>query len=122
MLSELSITFSALAIQLTQMFGQPMAFSRETHGDYNPETGVTNIAQVINYSAMGVPLNYEADEIDGTIIEREDTRVFIHHVVGVIPKVGDLLLNFRDSSWRVLNVQIHPVNAIDVLYGMQVRK
>jgi len=121
-MSELSVTFSALAIQLTQMFGQPMAFSREMQGEYNPDTGETNPTVVFNYSAYGVPLNYEANEIDGTIIEREDTRLYIHRVVGAIPKVGDLVINFRESDWRILNVEIHPVTAVDVLYGLQVRK
>src|SRR5687767_8175185 len=104
--------FGPLAIQLTQMFGQTFTFSREQAGEYNPDTGETSPSVEINYAAYGAPVDYEADEIDGTIIEREDTRIYIHKILGLVPKVGDLVLNFREGDWRVMNVQIFPVNAV----------
>ena len=121
-MGDFASVFGPLAVQLTQMFGQTLSFSREQAGEYNPDTGETGPAVVMTYSAFGAPVDYEADEIDGTIIEREDTRIYIHRIIGVIPKVGDLVVDFRGGDWRVMNVQIFPVNAVDVLYGLQVRK
>lgn len=121
-MTELSDTFDEVARLVTNLFGQSMTFSREAQGAYNPATGRTGPPVVTNYAAMGAPVDYRDSEIDGTIIRRGDTRIYIHNVPGLVPAPGDLVMNFRGGNWRVINVEVYPVNAVDDAYGLQVRR
>lgn len=111
---------AATAVELLAEFGAPVTLVRVTPGAYDPETG-TSTQTTTSHAGTGVKLDYQQDEIDGTLIRRGDQRVYMAPDLAVTPRTGDTL-TIGGESWQVIESRpLAPAGAV-VLHDVQVRK
>lgn len=57
----------------------------------------------------GVVAEYESADIDGTVVQREDRRIFIKHLEGLSIKIGDEIVDEAGIKYTVQDpVQVRP--------------
>ena len=100
--------------------------SRESGGEYDPETGETSPAVNINYQGRGVFGSFSVEEVDDTHIFRTDVKlsgVLQNELVEIVegepagpiaPKVGDAV-----DGYEIISVSEDPAS---VQWVMQLRK
>ncbi|MYN42739.1 hypothetical protein GTP55_25680 [Duganella sp. FT109W] len=104
--------------------GGTVTLRRIVLGDDDPDTGKP-IKTVTDYTATGVKLNYEAERIDGTLIQAGDQELYLSplQLNGQplpAPTVGDLVL-VAGVQYAIGPVQkIEPVD-VPVLYIVQLK-
>lgn len=81
---------AASAKRLLDRFGQPIVLLRQGAGAYDADTGtVTRSGQ--SHTGVGVLLNYEQRDIDGSVIQEGDQHVLLSAVGMPTPQSGDTL-------------------------------
>lgn len=112
---------AADALELLEEFGQPVTITIvSTDSVYDPATS-TNINPTTDYPAVGAIIDLNDREINGTLVQVGDKRVYVS-AIGV-PDVG---LNDRvtvgGTTYRVINPNTIGPAGIPVLYDLHVRK
>jgi hypothetical protein len=109
------------ARRLVQKYGQSMSFSRVVEGSFVPSTGAVGAGTTSSYTAYGVPITYDASEIDNLTIMENDLRVIVEvNVAGNIPLVGDVV-TIDGQAYRVLSVKKTVAQSVSLIYTLQVR-
>lgn len=111
---------AATAVELLAEFGMPVTLVRVIPGAYDPDTG-TSTNTTANHDGIGVKLDYEQREIDGTQIRRGDQRVYMAPDLAVTPRTGDTL-TIGVESWQVIESRPLSPSGVVVLHDIQVRK
>lgn len=86
----------SLADRLLNQFGASLTFTRQSGETFDPTTGTTTASEE-SFSRDVVWLDYDNDEIDGSIVQRGDARLLIQGEV----KVDDRVTR-NGEQWRVL--------------------
>jgi len=97
----------ALADRLLNQFGASLTFTRQTGEAFDPATGTTSATEE-TFNRDVVWLDYDNDEIDGSIVQRGDARLLIQGEVKVDDRVE------RDGeNWKVVTAS--PLNPAGTL-------
>jgi len=86
----------ALADRLLNQFGASLTFTRQSGETFDPATGTTTASEE-TFSRDVVWLDYDNDEIDGSIVQRGDARLLIQGEV----KVDDRVEKYGEN-WKVV--------------------
>lgn len=121
-MSALSTKLQALALSKINQFGEAVSFSRESEGTYDPYSGNTLPTNTLTFTGNGVPEDFNEKEKDGTIIQAGDLKLYVGNL-STKPMVGDqVTLTSRTELYRVVNVNIVPLNGDNVLFTLQLRQ
>jgi hypothetical protein len=107
-----------VADDLLTELGQELTFTRVVAGNFNPATGSTGAGTTTTYTAKCHPSQYQAQDIDGILILRDDVRVIAY--CATVPLVGDYV-TIDGVSHGVRNVQRIKAQGTDVVYILQAR-
>ena len=118
-MSSFSDVFSSIASDLTELFGQEVIFTREIAGDYDPTTGTTATTSTINYTVNVVPSDYSSEELALEHIRQGDVKLTMPNP-DTLPQEGDTV-DLNSRTYRIMSTNRVTVNAIDVLYELQIR-
>lgn len=103
------------ADRLIQRFGAPLTYTRSTGETFDPQTGTTTSTEE-SFVRETAWLDYDNDEIDGTIVQRGDARLVVQGEL----KVDDTVTR-NGETWRVLRASpLEPAGVI-VFTEAQVR-
>ena len=106
----------ATATRLIERFGQAVTFHRvsaETGDAWNPTQ------QTTSYPARAAVLGYEDSEIDGTMVQAGDRKLYVS-VFGIEPTTSDKVV-IGTESLRVVNVKpLNPAGTV-VFFEVQCR-
>ena len=107
------------ALRMLQRFGVGVSIARNTPGAYDPEQGAASITST-SWTATAVRGEpYSAREIDGTLIQAGDLRLYVSAGHDLQP--GDVV-TLESEAWRVERPNpIRPASTT-LLYAAQVRK
>ena len=86
----------SLADRLLNQFGASLTFTRQSGETFDPATGTTTATEE-TFSRDVVWLDYDNDEIDGSVVQRGDARLLIQGEVKVDDRVER-----NGEQWRVL--------------------
>jgi len=90
-------------------------------GTYNPGTGeFEGGSDPVTYTAWGVKIGYEQTDIDGTLIQRGDQRVYVPAMGFVRPETNEQI-TVGGKVCTVVGVEVVAPGDVDVLYVIQVR-
>ena len=99
--------------------GQTISFSRDNVISLDPVTGVETKSDAITFSGVGAVFDYNASEIDGTVIQQGDNRIVLESTA-TAPAIGDAA-TIGGVSHRVINVETVSPGGTVVIYKLQVR-
>ena len=106
--------------KLLAKFGEPVTLTHETNEVRDPATGeiITPATESV-VSGFGYPSRFRNAEVDGTVIQRSDTRL-------VLNKVGEKPLQgwraqVQGKAFRIMDVQPITKSGADVIYICQLR-
>lgn len=92
-----------------------------TPGGYNPDTGrVEPGSDPATYAASGVKDGYKQADIDGTLVQQGDQRIYIPAQGFTRPESGETL-TVDGAQCNVVGVSVIAPGATDILYIAQVR-
>lgn len=93
---------------------------RQQGESYDPDTGI--LTKTINDTTVrAIVGEYEADDIDGTVVQAEDRRFFIKHITGLVINTGDIILDQDNNAFIVMAPkQIRP-NSVTLLWDVRGR-
>lgn len=92
-----------------------------TEGEYNIETGlIEGGSDPVTYTAFGVKIGYEQADIDGTMIQRGDQRVYVPASGFTRPDTNEQI-TVGGKVCIVAGVEVVAPGDIEVLYVVQVR-
>lgn len=115
---------AARADQSLRRKGGIVVLRQVVTGEYDPDLGAAPSATT-DYEGTGVKINYEAENIDGTLIQSGDQQLLLSPLqrngqAMPAPTAADLVL-FGGASYTVKNVETTaPVN-VTVLHTLQLR-
>lgn len=118
--------YTALAADahaLLAEFGMSMTLTRPSSSapTYDAATSVATPVAPLTYSVTGAKFDYTTREIDGTLVQAGDQRVYLSTTGAVLPKPGDTL-TIGSDVFRVLRAGAISPAGTDVLYDVQVRR
>lgn len=101
-------------------FGLTMTITRVTGEVRNPTTFVVTPGSSATYSPKGLIKPYLADQIDGTLIKKEDRMIILDDTVQ--PLLTDKITT-NAESWSIVSIAtIKPDDAAVVVHFCQARK
>lgn len=90
-------------------------------GVYNPETGEFEAETTTEtFTTIGVKVGYEQSDIDGTLIQRGDQRVYIPALGFTRPATNESL-TVGGKTCTVIGVEVVAPGDADVLYVIHAR-
>ena len=112
----------ALASRLIQKNGATLTLSVKTAGAYDPDSGTIG-ETVANYSGYAIRTNYDANEVDGTLVRQDDVKLIVSPVKTdesdmVQPKPSDAM-TFDGMVYQVISVK--PWNYAGIACGFEVQ-
>ena len=108
------------ATTLLAKFGEAVTLTYETNEVRNPATGeITTPATENEASGFGYPSRYQNAEVDGTVVQRSDTRLILNKVTQK-PEQG-WRAQVQGKTFRVMDVQPITQSGADVIYICQLR-
>jgi hypothetical protein len=108
------------ATTLLTKFGEAVTLTYETNEVRNPATGeITTPATENEASGFGYPSRYQNAEVDGTVVQRSDTRLILNKVTQK-PEQG-WRAQVQGKTFRVMDVQPITKSGADVIYICQLR-
>lgn len=118
-MSAFSDEMAATALSLITEFGEAVSFVQTTEGAYDPATATTGTPSTAAYSGFGVPTDYDKRDIDGTLVQQQDTRLYVHNL-STVPGVGDKC-TLDSIDYRIMDIRQYVINSAVVLYELQLR-
>ena len=104
---------------LIRRYGQELTFSREVSSAFNPASGV-NTTATTTYTGYGAVFDYNANEIDGDVIQRGDIRL-VMEVTSPVPEVGDTV-TVDSIIYRMMNIKTLSPAGTPIIFTVQLRK
>lgn len=89
-------------------------------GEYNPITGAA-LPVTTNHAIYGFAANNKQSDIDKSLVQQTEMRVYLEAVAGITPKTGDTLTIGADS-YSITASQPTPPVGIILLHDVQVSK
>lgn len=112
---------SKTALKVIKKYGQVVTITRRTQGAYNPATSTAPVTETTE-TARGVVYDYEANEIDGTMVQRSDSKLLLSSIGITKPTVNDTATLANGDKFTIMNVDsVSPAGA-DVVYICQIRQ
>lgn len=112
---------TGFVLRLINTYGEDCVFSpKPTTQGYDPYTAEAVDNQSTTYSVKGVPEEYKAQEIDGTVVKIGDIKLHIANT-GYTPAVSDTCL-IDSVTYRVMNVDKVRLQGSTVLFTLGLRK
>ncbi|MDR2213952.1 MAG: hypothetical protein LBE21_10060 [Pseudomonadales bacterium] len=111
---------AATAARLIGRFGAAATLRRNSGSQYDPSTG-TAVPSWAEYPCTVAEVNYEAKDIDGTLIQASDRRLLVAPDVSQAPRTGDVFRLASGAEVTVINVKATAPAGKTVLYDVQVR-
>lgn len=108
------------ADELLAEFGQAVVLSRKAAGSYNPATGAQAVTTTTQ-TGVGVLLDHESRDIDGTMIQRDDQRLLLSSDLVTTPVVDDLVA-VGGTSYTIKSIKVLAPAGLVVMYDCNVRK
>ena len=106
--------------KLLAEFGEAVSLTYETDEVRNPATGeITTPASENVVPGFGYPSRFQNAEIDGTVVQRSDTRLILNKV-DEEPAQG-WRAQVQGKTFRVMDVQPITKSGADVIYICQLR-
>lgn len=105
---------------LLREFGNTLMLVHASSASYDNDTGVVTKVNV-SIPIIAVVVNYNASDIDGTSVLRDDRKVYIRPDAGVTPKVGDTIEGLDDDMKIVAVHTIVNTASSVIAYVCQVR-
>ena len=125
--------FRALAERLIEENGRTLKLVRKDQGNptdpAKPWRGSTGAAD-ITFDVIGVVIDFEKDEVDGTLVRRTDKRILVA-AKSVTDEGGSAVtLNIEDYSdvldgttrYRIVNPSVIEPGALRILYDLHARQ
>ena len=108
------------ATKLLAEFGEAVSLTYETDEVRNPATGeiITPASENV-VPGFGYPSRFQNAEIDGTVVQRSDTRLILNKV-DEEPAQG-WRAQVQGKTFRVMDVQPITKSGADVIYICQLR-
>ena len=108
------------ATKLLAEFGEAVSLTYETDEVRNPATGeiITPASENV-VPGFGYPSRFQNAEIDGTVVQRSDTRLILNKV-DEAPEQG-WRAQVQGKTFRVMDVQPITKSGADVIYICQLR-
>ncbi len=105
--------------------GGLVTLCREVPGEYDPATGGPGAGTVAEYDGTGVKLNYNQDDVDGTLIKQGDQQLLL----SPLQRGGSPMPTPTTSDTVLIGAKVYTIaNVIDlqptdtsVLYTLQLR-
>jgi hypothetical protein len=110
----------ATADRLIANFGRSMILRRNIDGVYENETGAVRTTTQ-DWAIIGVKLDYQLADIDGTYIKISDQRIFVAPSFATVPRPNDLII-IDLEEWTVVRVETLKPADVVLLHEVQVRK
>ena len=106
--------------KLLAEFGEAVSLTYETDEVRNPATGeiITPASENV-VPGFGYPSRFQNAEIDGTVVQRSDTRLILNKV-DEAPEQG-WRAQVQGKTFRVMDVQPITKSGADVIYICQLR-
>jgi hypothetical protein len=116
--------YAAMALSADDLlveFGAAATLTRTTAGAYDPETGTSTPETVTTQNVTAVCIDYAAEFIDGSLIQRGDKQVFLSPKDITAPAAGDKF-TWQGAEYSVIAVTpLSPAGTV-VLYELQARR
>lgn len=93
----------ARVTELINYYGQPVSFTYETEGTFNPATGSYEGGGTTTLDATGYLTRYATEEVDGEVVRMDDLKVYTADV-SEEPKSG-WKSTVNSKTYRVVSVQ-----------------
>lgn len=110
----------AVARRLLLAYGENLTFGRDINGIYNPLDGSVSTLLSTTYTAYCAPMEFNKNEIDGTVIKKHDVKLIMEKPTSAVPTVGDTV-TLNSVKMRVINVEKVRAQGSDIIYILQVR-
>lgn len=113
-------TYDYMARQAEKMlnrYGKPVDIERIETGDYDPATGQAE-SIVTTMTVKGAVFDFEQADIDGTLIQGSDRRIFLHPNADIA--VGDTIKVDDDALVAIAIKPLKPGNKL-IIYEVQAR-
>lgn len=111
---------AATAKRLLTRFGSGGTLTRETEGGYNPATGTVEDGVSKSWTCTAAVIDYNARDIDGTLVQVGDVRVLVAPDVSEAPQAGDKI-NAAGRTLVAIRVDTLAPSGLPVLYEVQGR-
>lgn len=127
------ISLRSLAERLIEENGRTLTLVRKDQGNpvdpAKPWRNSTNAAE-ITVAVLGVFVEFEKDEVDGTIVKRGDKRLLVSDksVTDGGGAAANLVVEDYDAvldggvRWRIVTAEVIEPGALRILYDLQVRQ
>lgn len=110
---------AAVATTLLKDKGQVISFSRDNVTSFDPGQGIETKGTPITYSGNGAIFGFNASEVDGTVVQRDDKRMILE-AVDTPPLIGDEAV-VGGVTHRIVNVENVAPAGETVIYKVQLR-
>lgn len=120
-MSDLYAELASDALDILTEFGQPVTVTiASTDSVYDPATS-TNVNATTDYPAVGAIFDLSDKEIDGTLVQVGDKRIYVS-AIGVPDVSIDDRVTVGAVTYRVVDPNTVAPAGIAVLYNLHVRK
>lgn len=111
---------AATASRLLTKFGKPMTFTFADSVEDGPPGVGGDVVTGRSVTGVGVKLNYQNSEIDGTLIQAGDAKIILEPTAE--PPENGMTTTIDGSEWRVMDfMPLAPADTV-VIYTLQVRR
>lgn len=105
--------------------GGVVTLRREVLGEYDPGTGGPGPGSITDYASTGVKLNYNQDDIDGTLIKQGDQQLLLSPLQRdgtkmPTPSTSDTILIGAKAYTIADVINLEPTD-VALLYTLQLR-
>ncbi len=107
------------ALRLLTNFGQSISATRDNVGAFVPALGTVSDLADTTYSGYGYPSNYNTLQIDGTLVQQNDTLLIFSSTTA--PLVNDVFV-VGSKSYTALSIQNVSAQGENVIYKIQLRQ
>jgi hypothetical protein len=108
-------------VEILDEVGKEMTFSADTE-TYDPATGAVTVSATKAHTVKASPpLEYNDRLVDGEIIERGDTFIFLAAKDLAFTPVKSMNVSFDSTQWQVVAVKKHYSGNQIAAYELQLR-
>lgn len=113
------VEMAQIAHDMIDEYGQAVAITHNSAGSYNPATGSAAIT-TITQAGIGAVVDYVANQIDGTLIQRGDKQLLLatHNISA--PQLDDLVTT-GGVTYAIKHVTTLAPAGLSVIYECQLR-